>query len=186
MYAVHATSCNGRVSRCCHIESSFTGPPDLPFIWMWRNYRARRINWRMQNVLQCRTNFHFVDVSLMALWRFISSLYLNVETYRARRINWRMQNVLQCRANFHFANVSLLVGGGDKLKIPTSYILLHLKIWRRSILCQVRWGKMKSISGDPCRPKWGLINFIDLPIGPMENAKNPKFEFYFDCSKNVF
>ena len=26
-YAVHVTSCNGRVSRCCHIESSFTGPP---------------------------------------------------------------------------------------------------------------------------------------------------------------
>ena len=22
-------TCNGRVSRCCHIESSFTGPPEI-------------------------------------------------------------------------------------------------------------------------------------------------------------
>ena len=24
---MYACTCNGRVSRCCHIESSFTGPP---------------------------------------------------------------------------------------------------------------------------------------------------------------
>ena len=29
----------------------------------WETYRARRMNWRIQYVLQCRANFHFVNMS---------------------------------------------------------------------------------------------------------------------------
>ena len=33
-YSVYiCCTCNGRISRCCHIESSFTGPPCLLHTW---------------------------------------------------------------------------------------------------------------------------------------------------------
>ena len=38
-YAVHV---NGRVSRCCHIESSFTGPPDSPVSYSAGHQRPAR------------------------------------------------------------------------------------------------------------------------------------------------
>ena len=42
---------------------------------------------------------------------------------------------------------------------------------------------LKSVSVDPpVRRVWSLT---DSPIGPMENANNPKFEFYFDYSKHI-
>ena len=30
------------------------------------------------------------------------------------------------------------------------------------------------------------LKFFWPPVGPMENAENPTFEFYFDYGKNVF
>ena len=44
--------------------------------------------------------------------------------------------------------------------------------------------KLKLIYGNP--PVHGVWRFSDPPVGPMENAKNSKSEFFFDYGQNVF
>ena len=35
-------------------------------------------------------------------------------------------------------------------------------------------------------PVHGVWRFSDPPVGPMDNAKNQKCEFFFDYGQNVF
>ena len=44
--------------------------------------------------------------------------------------------------------------------------------------------QMKLIYGNP--PVHGVWRFSDPPVGPMEDAKNKKSEFFFDYGQNVF
>mgnify|MGYP005717244185 CR=1 FL=1 len=44
--------------------------------------------------------------------------------------------------------------------------------------------KLKIFHGNPS--VHGVWRFSDPPVGPMENAKNQKSEFFFDYGQNVF
>ena len=82
--------------------------------------------------------------------------------------------VFKYKSTLTFAGLMLVLGEGDKSKIFTFYFFLDLKIWRRPKPCQRR----QKIEID--------LRFSDPPVGPMENAKNKKSEFFFDYGQNVF
>ena len=76
------------------------------------------------------------------------------------------------------------LGEGDKLKIYTFFIFFWILKYGEGPNHVREDKKLKFIHGNP--PVHGVWKFSDPPVGPMENAKNPKSESFIDYGQNVF